>query len=122
MTRNLNDKDNKPEGIINKAIKTVSNVIEGFTNHIDNVKPEFYESRKATCLSCPELKNYENTVEGSIHKYQCTKCGCFMEAKWTIAGAGCPLNKWNDSNPPANTFPPKANYTIQPSSPDGKSK
>lgn len=54
------------------------------TNKI-KVPLEVHEKRMSICKSCP----FFIKITG-----QCRKCGCFMEAKTTLADAFCPENKW----------------------------
>lgn len=47
------------------------------------------EQRQAICKACPDLRRIVGTRLG-----QCTKCGCFMDAKVLLRKAECPLGKW----------------------------
>lgn len=62
----------RPWDLLNKNIKRVE----------DNLQKE----RMAICLTCPKLIQLTK---------QCTKCGCFMEAKTKLPHASCPLGKWD---------------------------
>jgi hypothetical protein len=41
-------------------------------------------SRINYCKNCPFI----------TPKFRCTKCGCFMKLKTTLAHAKCPIGKW----------------------------
>jgi hypothetical protein len=49
------------------------------------VEAVMQKERMSICSTCPELIKLTK---------QCTKCGCFMEAKTKLADAFCPLHKW----------------------------
>lgn len=43
------------------------------------------EQRLSICEKCPHLIKLTN---------QCSKCGCFINAKTKLKNASCPENKW----------------------------
>jgi Family of unknown function (DUF6171) len=49
------------------------------------VSDDIRDNRLATCNSCPYRIESVNL---------CSKCGCFIPAKTKLAGAGCPIGKW----------------------------
>jgi hypothetical protein len=46
--------------------------------------------RMAICNSCEDLVPTVKT---------CKRCGCFMPAKTTFAGASCPVKRWDKAEP-----------------------
>lgn len=46
---------------------------------------ELIAARLAICNECPFLNK---------RLQKCSKCGCFMKLKTTLAKAHCPLDKW----------------------------
>ncbi len=51
---------------------------------------EEYKKRLEICRGCEWLKQIP-----LVHTEQCGKCGCFLVVKARLAGAQCPLGKWN---------------------------
>jgi len=49
------------------------------------VDEEVANERMNICLDCKHLIQMTK---------QCTKCGCFMEAKTLLKNAACPIGKW----------------------------
>jgi len=49
------------------------------------VSDEIANQRLEICKTCPNLIKLTN---------QCTKCGCFMNAKARYESAKCPIGKW----------------------------
>ena len=56
-----------------------------FNKNIDRVTKEEQKSRMAICKECPFF---------ILLTQQCTKCGCFMQAKTLLPHAECPEHKW----------------------------
>lgn len=61
---------------------------------LPKVSTEVREERLNICLSCDKL--YKPTRS-------CKLCGCFMTLKTWMPAQKCPINKWDISEPKANT-------------------
>jgi uncharacterized paraquat-inducible protein A len=59
--------------------------IDLFNPNQPRSEEELKEARLAICMECPYL---------SKKHVRCTKCGCFMHLKTTLAKAKCPIGKW----------------------------
>jgi hypothetical protein len=57
-----------------------------FNKNIGRVEDSIKDERMAICRECPFLIK----ITG-----QCSKCGCFMEAKTRLPNASCPEGKWD---------------------------
>ena len=68
------------------ALDAVKDYLNG---SIEYVAHHVKDARSATCKSCDKLIHIPMTRLGT-----CSQCGCFMDAKVTLARASCPLNKW----------------------------
>lgn len=60
-----------------------------FNKNIKKVEDSIHDERMAICLECPFLLKLTK---------QCTKCGCFMDAKTRLPNASCPEGKWGTVN------------------------
>jgi hypothetical protein len=56
-----------------------------FNKNKERATKEIQQERMAVCKACPFL----------LFTGQCSKCGCFMEAKTRLADAECPEDKWH---------------------------
>jgi hypothetical protein len=56
-----------------------------FNKNIQKVTKIEQQSRMAICKECPFFISITQ---------QCTKCGCFMQAKTLLPDAECPVHKW----------------------------
>lgn len=66
-----------------------------FNKNIGRVSEELQKERMAICKSCEHLLKPLN---------QCTKCGCFMDAKTRLPNASCPIHKWDIADTSAVGF------------------
>jgi len=58
-----------------------------FNKNIKKVEDDIQKDRMSICIECPHLIKLTK---------QCTKCGCFMEAKTRLPHATCPIGKWGE--------------------------
>lgn len=58
-----------------------------FNKNIKRVEDEIQKDRMSICIECPHLIKLTK---------QCTKCGCFMEAKTRLPHSTCPIGKWGE--------------------------
>lgn len=60
-----------------------------FNKNIGRVEDTIQKERMSICNDCPYLIKLTK---------QCSKCGCFMEAKTRLPHASCPEGKWDAVN------------------------
>ena len=84
----------KPCEEARKALGTVSNIVQGYTNLIvtDPVIEELSVTRMAICLSCEYRKDLV-AINGVQH-YYCSKCNCPLDAATRAPDKVCPIGKW----------------------------
>ena len=94
-----------------KIIKKVKNIGEGHLNEFLGNKESIAKPRRAICLKCPlyHINNFWGWAECNSKLYLNPEtnetsptakpgfnhgCGCRIEAKITVPGEKCPLDKW----------------------------
>lgn len=57
-----------------------------FNKNIGRVEDSLQKERMTICIECPHLIKLTK---------QCSKCGCFMDAKTRLPNSSCPIGKWD---------------------------
>ncbi len=73
----------KPDPELNKR---KSRPWDLFNKNIGRVEETLQKERMSICMQCPHLIKVTK---------QCSKCGCFMDAKTKLPNASCPIGKWD---------------------------
>lgn len=73
--------------------KQITDIREYFRSKIDDIQVIGAE-RLAVCTSGCQFYQPAPT-SGTFRYSMCTSCGCVLEAKVLIPGAGCPEKLWN---------------------------
>jgi hypothetical protein len=79
----------------------MTNAWEEYKKNLGDTRPWDFLSPKteyATKEVAQSRYDICKTCEFFLPTKQCTKCGCFMKAKVTLAHAECPEHKWGKFN------------------------
>lgn len=80
-------------------IRQAGDIITGFTNLITGTNNNLYTKRISICIAkCTNTNLKElmkvNKNDSIRYIYQCTKCGCILDAKTRVTNINCCLNYW----------------------------